>query len=77
MLTLESKRPRVLFEKHNIGNKNLQREAKWPLTTNLHLVCNDTGLSAYKTGFCLLFEAGLEHMGAWPRGNGPNFNWLR
>ena len=34
-------------------------------------------LFAYKTEFLLVFNAGLEHMAAWSRGNGTNFNWLK
>ena len=30
-----------------------------------------------KQNFFWCFDAGLEHMTAWSRGNGTNFDWLR
>ena len=30
-----------------------------------------------KQNFFRYFDAGLEHMPTWPRGNGTNFDWLR
>ena len=30
-----------------------------------------------KQNFVWCFDAGLEHMAAWSRGNGTNFDWLR
>ena len=30
-----------------------------------------------KQNFFCRFDAGLEHMAAWSRGNGTNFDWLR
>ena len=47
-------------------------------TTNPYFVCDimQAGLLT-KKNFLLYFDAGLEHMATWHRGNGSYVGWLR